>query len=270
MIRMGETSSEERRYEAAAANEIMTRYARQAKLLGEEGQRRLKNATVLIAGIGGLGGTAALYLAAAGVGRLILAHEGIIKLPDLNRQILMESDRLGQERISCAIGSLHRLNPDVEVEGFPERITVDRALPWVERADLVVDARYDFPERYALNEACRLAGKPMVEAAMLGFEISLTVIQAGRTPCLECLYPVRDAEWEPLGFSVLGATSGMAGCLAASEAIKWLSGTGQPLLNRMMRMDTLRMEMTTFSLDQVERCPACGGMEKRMKREVIR
>lgn len=132
----------------------LERYARQLKLLGEGGQKALKEATVMIAGIGGLGGTAALYLAAAGIGKLILAHEGNIVPPDLNRQILMDSDQLGMERMSTAIQQLKRLNPNVEMEGFNSKIEYNIAKPWVEQADIVIDARYDFPERYALNRLC--------------------------------------------------------------------------------------------------------------------
>jgi molybdopterin-synthase adenylyltransferase len=234
------------------------RYARQLKLIGEEGQQKLKDAVVMVAGIGGLGGTAALYLAAAGVGKLILAHEGIIAEPDLNRQILMDAERVGEMRISCAVASLKRIHPELEIEAYSERITVERAAPWVEAADIVIDARYDFPERYALNQLCRNAGKPMVEAAMYGFEVSLTVTLPGETPCLECLYPLRDAGWEPLGFPVLGATSGLAGCMAALEAVKFITGIGAITAGRMVRMDTLSLSSISVSLKDIPLCPACA------------
>lgn len=234
------------------------RYARQLKLIGEAGQRKLKEAVVMVAGIGGLGGTAALYLAAAGVGKLILAHEGNIAEPDLNRQILMDAERVGQMRILCAVESLKRIAPHVEIEAYPERITLERAGPWVEAADIVIDARYDFPERYALNRLCREAGKPMVEAAMYGFEVSLTVVVPGETPCLECLYPVRDTGWEPLGFPVLGATSGLAGCMAALEAVKYVTGVGELTVGRLVRLDTLGVSSVSVSLNGFPLCPACA------------
>ncbi|WP_438446518.1 HesA/MoeB/ThiF family protein [Gorillibacterium sp. sgz5001074] len=233
------------------------RYARQLKLLGAEGQEKLKNATVMVAGIGGLGGTAALYLAAAGVGKLILAHEGIIAPPDLNRQILMDAERIGEERIPCAVESLKKIAPELKVEAYPERITLERSGAWVEAADIVIDARYDFPERYALNRLCREVGKPMIEAAMYGFEVSLTVTLPGETPCLECLYPDRDAGWEPLGFPVLGATSGLAGCMAALEAVKWITGIGPVTAGRMVRLDTLSLSSISVSLRDIPLCPAC-------------
>lgn len=243
--------------------EELGRYARQLKLLGAGGQERLQAATVLVAGIGGLGGTAALYLAAAGVGKLIIVHEGVIAPPDLNRQILMDAERVGEQRIPCAVESLKRIHPELDVEAYAERITVERARPWVEAADIVIDARYDFPERYALNELCREAGKPMVEAAMYGFEVSLTVTLPGETPCLECLYPVRDAGWEPLGFPVLGATSGLAGCMAALEAVKWITGIGEVTAGRMVRLDTLSLSSISVSLRDIPCCPACEERRSR-------
>ncbi|MNH99021.1 Molybdopterin-synthase adenylyltransferase [compost metagenome] len=235
------------------------RYDRQLKLLGEEGQRKLKRSVVMIAGIGGLGGTAALYLAAAGVGKLILAHEGTIHLPDMNRQILMDSSRIGEERISTAMENLQRINPEVEIEGYNARITCEEAEPWVSGADMVIDARYDFPERYELNRLCVAADKPLVEAAMYGFEVSITTIVPRKTPCLVCLYPQISADWEPLGFPVLGATSGLAGCMAAMEAVKWITGIGKPFMNVMYRMNTLDMSSYTVAIKRNPACTCCQG-----------
>ncbi|MEK5165015.1 HesA/MoeB/ThiF family protein [Paenibacillus sp. FSL R5-0527] len=238
----------------------LVRYDRQLKLLGREGQRKLKEAAVMVAGIGGLGGTAALYLAAAGIGKLILAHEGIIRLPDLNRQILMDSARVGEERMTAAVESLKRVNPEVIIEGHNARITLAESGPWVRAADIVIDARYDFPERYALNRLCVAAGRPLVEAAMYGFEVSLTTIVPGETPCLACLYPERPQEWEPLGFPVLGATAGLAGCLAALEAVKWITGVGRPFINVMHRINTLNMSNYAVSLRCNPDCECCSNV----------
>lgn len=234
-----------------------SRYARQLKLLGEEGQHALRKACVFVAGVGGLGGIAALYLAAAGIGKLILAHEGVVAAPDLNRQILMDTERLGEERIETAVLRLRKLNPEVEIEGYNSRID-DTARPWVEAADVVIDARYDFPERYALNRLCVEAGKPMIEAAMYGFEISLTTILPGVTPCLECIYPDREADWEALGFPVLGATSGIAGCLAALEAVKWITRVGTAYAGIMHRFSTIDFACYSVHLTRNPNCACCG------------
>lgn len=240
------------------------RYSRQLALLGKEGQQKLKEATVFIGGIGGLGGTAAVYLAAAGIGKLIIAHEGVIALPDLNRQILMETEKLGEERIACAIESLKRINPEVKVEGYAEKIEFKKARPWIEKSDLIIDARYDFPERYELNRLSVACGKPMVEAAMYGFEISLMTVIPGETPCLACIYPEQEQEWEPLGFPVLGATSGIAGCLAAIEAIKLLTGIASPSINKMYRLNTLSLEPYKVSIKRNPECNHCKGVERGM------
>ncbi|WP_342434908.1 HesA/MoeB/ThiF family protein [Paenibacillus sp. FSL H7-0442] len=235
-----------------------SRYGRQLKLLGVEGQNRLKQATVMVAGIGGLGGTAAMYLAAAGVGKLILAHEGIIHLPDMNRQVLMDSGRIGEERMETALQHLHRINPETELEGHAHRITEESSGSWVEAADIVIDARYDFPERYALNRLCVRHGRPMIEAAMYAYEVSLMTIDPGRTACLECLYPEGGQPWEPLGFPVLGATSGLIGCMAALEAVKWITDAGNLFTDRMYRMNVLDMSSCTIAVKRNPRCPCCG------------
>ncbi|MEF2965421.1 HesA/MoeB/ThiF family protein [Paenibacillus sp. M1] len=249
-----------------AFGDEMERFSRQLRLLGVNGQRKLGQATVMIAGIGGLGGTAAVYLAAAGVGKLILAHEGVIHLPDMNRQILMDSARIGEQRMATAMAQLRRINPHVRLEGHPLKIEYETAKPWIEAADIVIDARYDFPERYELNRLCVDCGKPMVEAAMYGYELSLTTIVPGETPCLACVYPGPPRDWEPFGFPVLGATAGMAGCLAAMEAIKWIAGTGKPLLGIMHRFDTLNMESYRFGLKRRDDCSCCGSKNRDVHR----
>lgn len=234
------------------------RYHRQFGLIQAEGQEKLAASTVLVAGVGGLGGTAALYLAAAGVGRLILVHEGVTVEPDLNRQILMSADGIGHSRVEQAAESIRRLNPGTAIEVWDGRVERELVRPLVRRADVVVDARYDFPERYALNRLCLEEGKTMVEAAMYGYEMSMTTIVPGFTPCLECLYPESPKTWEPLGFPVLGAVSGMVGCMAALEAIKWLLGQ-KVLTGTLLRMNALNYQTVEVDVTGIPRCSFCGG-----------
>lgn len=234
------------------------RFSRQLKLLGKEGQQKLKDATVMIAGIGGLGGTTAIYLAAAGVGKLIIAHEGKIALPDLNRQILMDSSKMGEDRIPTAVENIKRINPNVVIEAYPEKISYGRSHKWIKESDIVVDARYDFPERYVLNRLCIDLKKPMVESAMSGFEISLTTIIPGETACLSCIFPNQEPDWEPFGFPVLGATSGIAGCIAALEVIKVLTGIGEPLYNKLYRLNSLNYSSHIFQLKRNSSCMHCS------------
>lgn len=168
----------------------LERYSRQMMLpnFGEVAQKRLKSATVLVTGVGGLGGTAALYLAVAGVGRLILVRGGDLRLDDMNRQILMTHDWVGQPRVFKAKETLETINPDIQVEAVPEYITQENVDSLVKSADMALDCAHNFTERDLLNAACVRWRKPMVEAAMDGMEAYLTTIIPGVTPCLSCLF----------------------------------------------------------------------------------
>lgn len=247
-----------------ATVDIPARFGRQLTLpgFGEEQQRRLRGATALVAGVGGLGGTAALYLAAAGVGRLILMHEGNLEEEDLNRQILMRPGWLGLRRADCARRSLRELYPDVEVVALPERVTAGTVHPWLLDADVALDCRHNFPERYALNLSCVLAATPLVEAAMNAMEGYLTVVLPGETPCLACLFPEGDPGWDPMSFPVLGAVPGALGCLAALEAIKVLSGFGRPLAGRLLTFDLSQDDFRTYRVRRRPDCDVCGEKQR--------
>ena len=238
----------------------MERYSWQLDVpgFGEAGQRRLKGATALITRCGGVGGTAALELAAAGVGHIILAHAGALRLDDLNRQLLMTTEHIGKPRIDSAARRLRELNPNVEVTTIAENTTPENAARLVEKADVVIDAAPLFSERYALNRACIAAGKPLVEVAMFAMELTLTTILPGKTPCLECIFPESPAWWKRR-FPVFGAVAGTAGCLAAMEAIKVLSGIGEPLAGTMLCGDLGTQSFRKVSLHKLAMCPCCSG-----------
>lgn len=167
------------------------RYRRQMMLpgFGEASQQRLKNATVLVTGVGGLGGTAALYLAVAGVGRLILLRGGELRLDDMNRQILMTDDWVGQPRVFKAKETLLNINPDIKIDAICEYVHPNNVDELVQSADVTLDCAHNFAERDLLNAACVRWGKPMVEAAMNDMEAYLTTIVPGLTPCLSCIFP---------------------------------------------------------------------------------
>jgi molybdopterin/thiamine biosynthesis adenylyltransferase len=225
---------------------------------GEEGQRRLKAASVLISRCGGVGGAVALELAAAGVGRLILAHAGPLKPPDLNRQILMTEDWLGRPRVECAAQRLRALNPRTRIVAVAENVGEANARALVAQADLVVDCAPLFAERLLMNREAVRQSKPMVECAMYELEAQLTTLVPGRTPCLACFCPEAPPDWKR-EFPVLGAVSGMVGCLGALEAVKVLTGLGEPLLGRLLVCDLRRMAFRTLPLKREPRCPVCGG-----------
>lgn len=157
--------------------------------VGEDGQRKLKNASVLVSRAGGVGGTVAYYLAAAGIGRLVIAHAGDVKPSDLNRQLLMTTDWLGKPRTESIPRRLRELNPHVEVHCVAENISEDNVDALVQQVDLVVDAAPLYEERFAMNRAAVQQRKPLVECAMYDLDAQLTTIIPGQTPCLRCLYP---------------------------------------------------------------------------------
>ena len=246
----------------AALSEVeLERYEwqRWVRGFGDEGQRRLKQATVLISRIGGVGGTAALQLAAAGVGRLILAHAGNLRRNDLNRQLLMTTDWLGKPRIESAARRLRELNPHVEIETLNENIGDENAERLVSRCDLVVSAAPLFVERLAMNRAAVACRKPLVDSAMFELEGRLTTIIPGRSPCLSCLYPEAPPHWRR-EFPVFSAVSSTVGALAAMEAIKVLSGLGEPLAGRLVCFDLRDMQFHTIEIERREDCAVCGGI----------
>ncbi len=249
----------------------LERYRRQLMLDGFtlEHQRRLKDSAVLVAGIGGLGGTAAIYLAAAGIGKLKLAHYGNLTLSNMNRQILMKDKWVGELRVMQAKKSLLEINPHVEVDIYNVRTTEDDIDTMLEGVGLALSARPNFSERRILNEACVRRDVPMVEAAMNGMEGYIFDMVPGLTPCLNCLYPEDDPYWEELGFPVLGAVSGMLGCIMALEAIKLITGFGKPLTSRLLLFNTLDMEFRKLAIKRDEGCRICGGPRYNIMREAI-
>lgn len=236
------------------------RFSRQLMLKGFQAghQERLSRATALVAGVGGVGGNAALYLAAAGIGRLILTHDGPLDLPDLNRQILMSQDGLGLERVSQAKAQIRRLNPQVEILAIPQRLTQGNVDELVMQADVALDCRHNFAERYVLNAASVRHGRPLVEGAMDDMSAYLTSLVPGETPCLACLFPVAPP-WDHLGFAVMGAVCGTLGCLMALEAVKLITRFSRPLLGQLLLMDMGFMEFEKVQGHRRADCPVCGG-----------
>lgn len=236
----------------------LERYAWQlgATDLGVAGQRRLRQASVLVSRIGGVGGTAALYLAAAGVGRLVLAHAGPVRRDDLNRQVLMCTPGLGRPRIEVAAERLAALNPHVVVETVGENVSETNARRLVAGCAAAVGAAPLFTERLALNAAAVSAGVMLVDAAMYDMEVRIfTVVPGG--PCLACLYPEAPPRWKR-EFPVLGAVSGVAGALAAVEVVRMLAGAAPAAAGRLVVLD-----VTTLACRQVEiavrpGCRVCG------------
>ena len=185
---------------------------------GESGQTRLKNCTALVSRAGGLGGPLAYSLAAAGVGRLIIAHAGDLKPSDLNRQILMTRDALDSSRVACASETLRRFKPEIEVVGIPENVGESNAADLVARADIVFSCAPLFEERLVMNRECVRQHKPLIDSAMFNLEGQVTVVVPGQTPCLACLYPEKPPHWKRR-FPVFGAVSALVANIGAMEGI---------------------------------------------------
>lgn len=226
---------------------------------GEAGQRRLKASSALVSRCGGLGGPLAYSLAAAGLGRLIIAHAGNVKPSDLNRQILMTHDWLGRPRVESAARRLRELNPRLEVVAVPENVGEANAAELVAGADVVFDCAPLFSERFLLNRECVRQGKPMIEAAMYSLEGQVTTVLPGRTPCLECLYPETPPAWKRK-FPVIGAVSALAAQIAALEGIKLLAGMAPALAGTLLYFDAGGMSFQRVPVARRPDCPRCGRL----------
>jgi len=224
---------------------------------GETAQRKLKNASVLISRVGGVGGLVAHQLAAAGIGRLVLAMGGVVNAPDLNRQLLQTHDRIGQPRLESIERRLRETNPRLEIVALPENASEANAARLVEMADVVVDCAPLFEERFALNRAAVALRRPMVECALYAFEAHLTTFLPGRTGCLACLVPETPPDWKRQ-FPVLGAVAGTVGCLGAVEVVKLITDLGKPLAGTLLTMDLSSMRFHRLAIPRLPHCEVCG------------
>ncbi|MGH8083822.1 MAG: molybdopterin-synthase adenylyltransferase MoeB [Lysobacter sp.] len=243
------------------------RYSRHLSLpeVGEAGQRRLQAARVAMIGAGGLGSPAAYYLAAAGVGTLVLADDDVVDRSNLQRQILHTEARIDLPKVESARIALSALNPKVTVEGFRERITSDNVERLLAGADVVLDGADNFAVRYLLNDACVKLGKPLVYGAVLRFHGQTSVFDAGRhrgeAPCYRCLFPEPPSAEDAPNCSeagVLGVLPGVIGLLQATEVIKLILGIGEPLTGRLLHFDALAMRFREIRLHADPECVVCA------------
>ncbi|QXD14115.1 molybdopterin-synthase adenylyltransferase MoeB [Rhodocaloribacter litoris] len=243
--------------------EEVRRYSRHLILpeVGLEGQKKLKAASVLLIGAGGLGSPLALYLAAAGVGRLGLVDFDVVDESNLQRQVLHGTKDVGRSKLASARERILDINPHVEVETYETRLTSENALDLIGAYDLVADGTDNFPTRYLVNDASVLTGTPNMYASIFRFEGQVSVFGAPDGPCYRCLYP----EPPPPGLvpscaegGVLGVLPGIVGALQATEVIKWIVGAGEPLVGRLLLFDALTMTFRTLKVRKNPDCPVCG------------
>jgi len=223
---------------------------------GEAGQEQLRNTTALVSRIGGLGGVVAFQLAAAGIGKLVLAHAGNLRKDDLNRQILMRWDGLNSPRVESAVKTLSAFNPNIEVEVHDTNIEEANVTELVDRSDIVFSCAPLFEERFLMNRECVRQGKPMIDCAMFNLEGHVFPIAPGQTPCLACLFPEKPPHWKRK-FPVFGAVSALIGCMGVMEGLKLLTGFGESNIGKMIVMDTARMESTKVDVQCREGCSIC-------------
>ncbi|HEY4129631.1 MAG TPA: molybdopterin-synthase adenylyltransferase MoeB [Gemmatimonadaceae bacterium] len=244
----------------------LTRYARQIRLpnVGLSGQERLKRASVLIVGAGGLGSPAAIYLAAAGVGRIGIADGDRVDASNLHRQPLYDTRDVGMRKVESARAALLEINPFVAIDAIDARITSANALDVISQYDLVIDGTDNFPTRYLLNDACVLTGRALVYGSVDRFEGQASVFATSSGPCYRCLYPeppARGAVQSCAEAGVLGVLPGLVGTIQATEALKLILELGDTLEGRLLLIDALSMRFRAIAVDRDPTCPACGTRE---------
>jgi molybdopterin/thiamine biosynthesis adenylyltransferase/rhodanese-related sulfurtransferase len=243
------------------------RYSRHLLLpeIGESGQERLLASKVLLVGVGGLGSPVTLYLAAAGVGKLGVVDFDLVDATNLQRQVLHNLDRVGRPKVESAAETVRRLNPDVEVAAYPERLSAANALEIMAGYDVVVDGADNFPVRYLMNDASLHLRVPVVHGSIFRFEGQATVFRPYEGPCYRCLFPEPPPpELAPscAEAGVLGVLPGIIGSLQAVETIKLLLGIGDPLVGRLLTYDSLRQEFHTLQIRRDPDCPACSDEQR--------
>ncbi len=247
----------------ALNNDEVKRYSRHLIMpeVGMDGQRRLKAGSVLCIGAGGLGSPAAMYLAAAGVGRLGVVDFDVVDFSNLQRQIIHGTKDVGRSKLASARDRLIDINPHIQVDTYEEALSSENALRLFEPYDVILDGTDNFPTRYLTNDACVILGKPNAYGSIFRFEGQASVFATKDGPCYRCLYP----EPPPPGLvpscaegGVLGVLPGVIGVIQATEAIKLLTGIGEPLIGRFLIYDALRMRFRELKLRRDPDCPVCG------------
>jgi adenylyltransferase/sulfurtransferase len=243
----------------------LLRYSRHILLpeIGIEGQERLAAAHVLIVGAGGLGSPVALYIAASGVGQITICDHDKVDLTNLQRQIVHHTGSIGAPKVESARDTLARINPEVRVHVVPERVEGERLESLVRDADVVLDATDNFATRHAINRACVRQRKPLVSGAGVRFDGQVTVFDLRRndSPCYHCLFP-EGQDVEEVRCAVMGVFAplvGIIGVTQAAEALKLITGAGEPLTGRLLLLDALAMQWRSIKVPKDPACPVCGS-----------
>ena len=237
----------------------LIRYDRQIMIFGKDGQRKLKKAKVLVAGAGGLGFPVSVYLAASGIGELRIVDNDVVELSNLNRQLLHWDKDIGRRKAESAHEKLHQINPAIKIRAYDEEITEETLLRIIDGVDAVVDALDNFDTRYLLNRACLKAGIPFFHGAVHGLFGQATTIIPGKTACLRCIFPTPPKKEV---FPILGAVAGTIGTILATEVVKYLTGVGNLLENRLLIYDAASMSFDLIEVRRDPNCPECSLLRK--------
>lgn len=245
-------------------NEQLERYSRHIilKEIGVKGQKKLMNGSVLIIGAGGLGAPAAMYLAAAGVGKIGIADADVVDLSNLQRQIIHTTADVGRPKVESAAETMRAINPDVEVVTYHEFISSANIMDIIRDYDFVLDGTDNFPAKFLINDACVMADKPFSHAGILRFKGQLMTVIPHQSPCYRCVFktmPPKDAIPTCKQAGVIGAMAGVIGSLQALEAVKFLTGAGELLTGRLLTFDALTMKFHTVKLPpRGDGCAVCS------------
>ncbi len=239
------------------------RYSRHIILpeLGGAGQQKLKQASVLVVGAGGLGSPALLYLTAAGVGRIGVIEDDVVDLTNLQRQVLHGTSDVGRPKVVSASETMKQLNPHVQIDVYNQRLTKENIFDIIEKYDVIVDGVDNFPTRYLLNDACVMKQKTLVEGGILRFMGLIMSIRGGETACYRCVFedpPPPGAVPSCAEAGVLGAVAGVVGTMQATEVLKILTGFGQPLYDRLLQFDAEELRFHEVKARRNPKCPVCG------------
>src|SRR5438094_2520846 len=241
----------------------VARYSRHLIMpeVGMDGQKRLKAASILLVGAGGLGSPLGLYLAAAGVGRLGIVDFDVVDFSNLQRQVLHGTPDVGRSKLQSAKDRLQAINPEVQIDLYETRLSSANAMSILAPYDIVIDGTDNFPTRYLVNDACVLLKKPNVYGSIFRFDGQASVFYPPHGPCYRCLYPEPPPPGEVPSCAeggVLGILPGVVGVIQATEAVKLILGTGESLIGRLLHYDALAMSFQTFKVRRDPQCPACG------------
>lgn len=247
----------------AFTNEQLERYSRHIilKEVGVKGQKKLLGGSVLIIGAGGLGAPAAMYLAAAGVGKIGIADADVVDLSNLQRQVIHTTDDIGKPKVESAAETMKAINPDVEVVTYQEFISSYNIMDIIKDYDFVLDGTDNFPAKFLINDACVMAKKPFCHAGIIRFQGQLMTYVPGEGPCYRCVFknpPPKDAVPTCKQAGVIGAMAGVIGCLQAMEAVKFFTGAGELLTGKLLTYNALTNDFRKINLPKDDDCAVCS------------